>query len=68
MEHALPPLPYDMDALAPHISRAVTGTVLHVDNGMHIMGISLDSKAFDDSPTFKAFRAKKTPASDWTHP
>jgi enoyl-[acyl-carrier protein] reductase I len=54
--------------LAPHISRAVTGTVLHVDNGMHIMGISLDSKAFDDSPTFKAFRAKKTPASDWTHP
>mmetsp|Transcript_47470 Transcript_47470/g.111897 ORF Transcript_47470/g.111897 Transcript_47470/m.111897 type:complete len:374 (+) Transcript_47470:159-1280(+) len=54
--------------LAPQISRAVTGTVLHVDNGMHIMGISLDSKSFDESPTYKTFRAQKTPAGFWTHP
>eukprot|EP00961_Rhodomonas_salina_P268467 3628089-Rhodomonas_salina.1 len=44
--------------LAPQLSRAITGVTLYVDNGMHAMGLALDSQSFADSPTFKVYKDK----------
>eukprot|EP00286_Rhodomonas_abbreviata_P015375 CAMPEP_0181326566 /NCGR_PEP_ID=MMETSP1101-20121128/21578_1 /TAXON_ID=46948 /ORGANISM="Rhodomonas abbreviata, Strain Caron Lab Isolate" /LENGTH=331 /DNA_ID=CAMNT_0023435051 /DNA_START=72 /DNA_END=1067 /DNA_ORIENTATION=+ len=50
-----------LSLLAPQLSRAITGVTLYVDNGMHAMGLALDSEAFADSPTFKHYKDKISP-------
>ncbi|MDE3045681.1 MAG: enoyl-[acyl-carrier-protein] reductase [Verrucomicrobiota bacterium] len=39
------------------LASAITGTVLYVDNGMHAMGLAVDSQALQKNPTYS------TPAS-----
>lgn len=50
------PLPNEMQAvdvghaaafLTSSLASAITGTILYVDNGLHIMGSAMDSKSFD---------------------
>jgi enoyl-[acyl-carrier protein] reductase I len=36
------------------LASAVTGTVLYVDNGMHAMGLAVDSAALHNNPTYNA--------------
>jgi enoyl-[acyl-carrier protein] reductase I len=52
------PISREMDArdvgdvaafLASPLARAITGTILYVDNGQHVMGVSVDSPAFTTS-------------------
>lgn len=36
------------------LASAITGTVIYVDNGMHAMGLAIDSKALQNNPTYAA--------------
>lgn len=59
--HANAPLTKDLEAeevgntaafLVSPLASAITGTVIYVDNGLHAMGLAVDSAALQNNPTY----------------
>jgi enoyl-[acyl-carrier protein] reductase I len=59
------PLPKDLEAeevastaafLLSPLASAITGTVLYVDNGMHAMGLAVDSEALQQNDTYASVK------------